>query len=158
MLPACRRHSSLSRAPALPDLASSEELTGLHGGTLPKPIRLPPEPSPRSRRVPRELLDVRDNLPKHRTCQVAFGELQGEVPGMLDEASGRLEETLVHSQNVGAPNQQVISRRRGASKLRTPKRRQCRAKPRMGTQPVAVPAATGNCSKEDVTLMLVYHV
>src|SRR5262245_3007903 len=37
-------------------------------------------------------LDAGDDLPKQRTCQVTFGELQGEVPGMPDEAAAGLEE------------------------------------------------------------------
>jgi hypothetical protein len=47
--------------------------------------------------VPRELLDARDDLPKQRPCQVAFGELQGEVPGVPDEASARLEHPLLEA-------------------------------------------------------------
>ena len=54
-------------------------------------------PSVRSRRVPRELLDARQNLPEQTPCQVAFGELQGEVSGVSDEASARLEEPLLEA-------------------------------------------------------------
>jgi hypothetical protein len=36
--------------------------------------------------VPRESLDAPDDLPKQALCQVALGQLQGEVPGMPDEA------------------------------------------------------------------------
>jgi hypothetical protein len=54
-------------------------------------------PSARSRRVPREPLDARDDLPEQRPCQVAFGELQGEVPSMSDQASAGLEEPLLEA-------------------------------------------------------------
>jgi hypothetical protein len=36
--------------------------------------------------MPRESLDAPENLPKQAPCQVAFGQLQDEVPGMSDEA------------------------------------------------------------------------
>src|SRR5713226_9118590 len=54
-------------------------------------------PSARSGRVPRESLDAAENLPKEASRQVAFGELQGEVPGMSDEASARLEQPLLET-------------------------------------------------------------
>jgi hypothetical protein len=41
--------------------------------------------------VPRQPLDARDNLPKERPRQIVLGELQGEVPGVLDEPSAGLE-------------------------------------------------------------------
>jgi len=44
-------------------------------------------PAARSRRMPRELLDARHDLSEQEPCQVTFGELQSEVPGMSDEAS-----------------------------------------------------------------------
>jgi hypothetical protein len=47
--------------------------------------------------VPREPLDALDNLPKEAPCQVAFGELQGEVPGMSDEPRAGLEEPLLEA-------------------------------------------------------------
>jgi hypothetical protein len=37
--------------------------------------------------MPRELLDARHDLSEQEPCQVTFGELQSEVPGMSDEAS-----------------------------------------------------------------------
>jgi hypothetical protein len=82
---------------------------------LPTPIRPLPEPSARSRRVPRELLDARDDLPKQRPSQVTFGELQSEVPGMPDEAAARLEEPLLETRQGPAldgnrqdkPSQQI---------------------------------------------------
>ena len=42
--------------------------------------------------MPSAPLDARDDRPKHRACQVAFGELQGEVPGMPNEAFADLEQ------------------------------------------------------------------
>jgi hypothetical protein len=55
----------------------------------------PPEPSARSRRMPRESSDALENLPKATPRQVAFGKLQSEVPGMPDEAAAPLEEPLL---------------------------------------------------------------
>jgi len=54
-------------------------------------------PSARSRRVPRKLLDACHDLPEQGLCQVAFGELQGEVPRMPDEASARVEQPLLEA-------------------------------------------------------------
>ena len=51
----------------------------------------------RSRRMPRESLDALENLTKEASRQVALGELQGEVPGMPDEASARLEQPLLEA-------------------------------------------------------------
>jgi hypothetical protein len=47
--------------------------------------------------VRRELLDAPENLPKEASRQVAFGELQGEVPGMPDEPCAGLAETLLEA-------------------------------------------------------------
>jgi hypothetical protein len=47
--------------------------------------------------VPREPLDALENLPKEAPRQVAFGELQGEVPGMSDEPRAGLEEPLLET-------------------------------------------------------------
>jgi CheY-like chemotaxis protein len=44
--------------------------------------------------VPPEPLDALENLPKEAPRQGAFGELQGEVPGMSDEPRTGLEEPL----------------------------------------------------------------
>ncbi len=52
-----------------------------------RPSASPSETSARSRRMPPESLEALENLTKEGPCQVAFGELQGEVPGMPDEAS-----------------------------------------------------------------------
>jgi len=49
------------------------------------------------RRVPRELRDAPENLPKEVSGQVAFGKLEHEVPSMPDEASGGLEEPLLEA-------------------------------------------------------------
>ena len=47
--------------------------------------------------MPPESRGAPEDLPKERRCQVAFGELQGEVPGMPDEASARLEQPLLET-------------------------------------------------------------
>jgi len=47
--------------------------------------------------VPREPLDALENLPKEAPRQVAFGELQGEAPGMSDEPRAGLEEPLLET-------------------------------------------------------------
>jgi hypothetical protein len=44
--------------------------------------------------MPRESLDAPENLPEQARRQVALGELQDEVPDMLDQASAGLEESL----------------------------------------------------------------
>ena len=44
-----------------------------------------------SDRVPRESLDVPEDLPKEGPRQVAFGKLEDEVPRMPDEAPAGLE-------------------------------------------------------------------
>src|SRR5262249_21847559 len=51
----------------------------------------------RSRGVPRQPLDACDDLPKQRPCQITFGELQGEVSGMPDQAPAGLEEPLLEA-------------------------------------------------------------
>ena len=51
----------------------------------------------RSRRVPPQPLDALENLPKERPGQVAFGELQREVPRVPNEASAGLEEPLLET-------------------------------------------------------------
>ena len=35
--------------------------------------------------MPRESLDAPEDFPKEALCQVAFGQLQDEVPGMADD-------------------------------------------------------------------------
>ena len=52
---------------------------------------------PRSGRVPRQSLDAPENLPEQARRQVALGELQDEVPGMPDQASAGLEESLLEA-------------------------------------------------------------
>jgi hypothetical protein len=47
--------------------------------------------------MPRESLDAPDNLPKETPCQVAFGQLEDEVPRMPDEAPAGLEQPLLEA-------------------------------------------------------------
>jgi len=47
--------------------------------------------------MPRKSLDARHDLPEQGPCQVAFGKLQGEVPGMPDEASAGLEQAVLQA-------------------------------------------------------------
>jgi hypothetical protein len=54
--------------------------------------------------MPGAPLDASDDLPKHRVCQVAVGELQGEVPGMPNEASAGLEQPLLKTREGPALN------------------------------------------------------
>src|SRR5262245_63889237 len=61
------------------------------GQSSPPVATLPPpagpqrvEPSARSCRMPRQPLGAPENLAKRRPCQVAFRELQGEIPSVPD--------------------------------------------------------------------------
>src|SRR2546428_1993011 len=56
--------------------------------------RCPPSAAS-SRRVPRQPLDARHDLPEQNPCQAAFGKLQDEVSGMPNEAATGLEEPLL---------------------------------------------------------------
>jgi len=47
--------------------------------------------------MPRELLDSPDDLRKEALSQLAFGQLQDEVPGMSNEAPPVLEEALLQA-------------------------------------------------------------
>src|ERR1700730_2181093 len=47
--------------------------------------------------MPRQPLDAPENLPKETPRQVAFGELQSEVPSMPNEAPARLEQPLLET-------------------------------------------------------------
>ena len=47
--------------------------------------------------MPRESLDALENLPKEGPRQVAFGQLEDDVPRMPDEASAGLEEPLLEA-------------------------------------------------------------
>jgi len=47
-------------------------------------------------------LDALKNLTKEVPRQVAFGKLQGEVPGMPDEASARPEQPLLEAREEPA--------------------------------------------------------
>lgn len=58
----------------------------------PLPIASAPGWSSRSCRMPREPLDAPDDLRKQALSQLAFGQLQDEVPGVSDEASAGLEQ------------------------------------------------------------------
>jgi serine/threonine protein kinase len=64
-----------------------------------------------ARRVPREPLDALDNLPKEAPRQVAFGQLQGEVPGISDEPRACLEEPLLEARQGPALDGESRSRR-----------------------------------------------
>jgi hypothetical protein len=50
-----------------------------------------------SGRVPGQSLDTRENLPKERRRQVAFGQLQDEVPRVPNEAAAGLEQPLLQA-------------------------------------------------------------
>ena len=54
--------------------------------------------------MPRESLDALDDLPKEAPRQVAFDELQGEVPGMPDEVAACLEQPLLETRQRPALN------------------------------------------------------
>ncbi len=54
--------------------------------------------------MPRQTLDTREDLAKQRACQVAFGQLQREVPGMLDKACPRPEQPLLKTRDRPTPN------------------------------------------------------
>ena len=47
--------------------------------------------------MPGQSLDTRENLPKERPRQVAFGQLEDEVSRMPDEAAAGLEEALLET-------------------------------------------------------------
>src|SRR5262245_12331620 len=47
--------------------------------------------------MPRQPLDALANLPEQRPCQVAFRELQGEVPSVPDQPPARLEQPLLET-------------------------------------------------------------
>jgi len=47
--------------------------------------------------MPREPLDAPEDLPKQAPGQVAFGQLQDEVPGISDEAPAGLEGPLLEA-------------------------------------------------------------
>jgi len=42
--------------------------------------------------MPRESFDAPENLPEEAPCQVAFGQLQDEVPSMPDQATTGLDD------------------------------------------------------------------
>jgi len=47
--------------------------------------------------MPREPLDAPDDLRKEALSQLAFGQLQDEVPGMSDEAPAGPEQALLQA-------------------------------------------------------------
>ena len=47
--------------------------------------------------MPPESRDAPEDLPKERRCQVAFGELEDEVPGVPNEAATGLEQPLLEA-------------------------------------------------------------
>jgi hypothetical protein len=47
--------------------------------------------------MPRQALDVPEDLPKEVSRQVAFGKLEYEVPGMPNEAPAGFEEPLLET-------------------------------------------------------------
>src|SRR5882762_4019917 len=53
--------------------------------------------SARSSRMPRESLDALENLPKEAPGQVAFGQLEDEVPGVPNETPAGLEQPLLEA-------------------------------------------------------------
>src|SRR5713101_7854822 len=73
------------------------------GRSLPPLLRPPlliasaPGWGSRSRRMPCEPLDAPDDLRKPALSQLAFGQLQDEVPGMSDEASAGPEQALLQA-------------------------------------------------------------
>src|SRR5262245_45169471 len=61
------------------------------------PLFTPSHAVRRSSRMSRESLYAHENLPEELARQVAFRELQGEVPRMPNEASARLEQPLLET-------------------------------------------------------------
>ena len=47
--------------------------------------------------MPCESLDAPEDSPKEALCQVAFGQLQDEVPGVPNEAAAGLEQPLLQA-------------------------------------------------------------
>jgi len=50
--------------------------------------------------VRRESLDAPEDLPKERWRQVAFGQLQDEVPRVSNEAPAGLEQALLEARQI----------------------------------------------------------
>src|SRR2546426_3729458 len=53
--------------------------------------------------MPRQPLDAPENLAKQRPCQVAFRELQREVPGVPDQPPAGLEQPLLEARQRSDP-------------------------------------------------------
>jgi hypothetical protein len=60
----------------------------------------------------REPRDATDDLRKQTLSQPAFGQLNNEVPGMLNEAPGGLEEPLLEASKGPAMDGEGQNRRR----------------------------------------------
>src|SRR5262249_48106682 len=106
-----------SLGPARPRTSRVGHLTVPYRGTAttsPPPL-MPPLAvrCSRSRRVPREPLDTRHDRPEQGPCQGAFGELQGEAPGMADEPRAGLEQPSLRTRQRPA----LDSPREGESAL-----------------------------------------
>lgn len=56
--------------------------------------------------MPGESLNAPENVPKEAPGQVTFGELQGEIPGIPDEAPAGLEQPLLETREGPALNSQ----------------------------------------------------
>jgi len=59
--------------------------------------------------VPCEPLDACDVLPEQGSCQVAFGQLEDEVPGVPNEAPAGLEQALLQARQRPVLRQNLIS-------------------------------------------------
>jgi len=58
--------------------------------------------------MPREPLDAPEDLPKEAPSQVAFGQLEDEVPGVPNEAPTGLEQSLLQAREGPAPLVEVV--------------------------------------------------
>ncbi len=67
---------------------------------------LPSGANARSGWAARQPRDACNDLPEQNPCQVAFGELQGEVAGMSDQAPAGLEEPLLQNRQGPTPDRQ----------------------------------------------------
>jgi len=59
--------------------------------------------------MPRESLDAPKNLPKEAPRQVVLGQLEAEVPGMLDQAAAGLEQPLLQARQRPALDGQGLA-------------------------------------------------
>src|SRR5262249_31990687 len=100
--PRGRQKALLARYRAAIDAGRRSSLT--RSSVSETPWRIRPRSSyprsmcgPGSGRVPRQSLDAPENLPNQPRRQVALGKRQDEVPGMPDQASAGLEESLLQA-------------------------------------------------------------